>query len=151
MCERKIDLGLLIDSSESITEQPLENLLQNFLPEFLRTQFTRGTIGRNGTRVGVVKFDHKTSILVDFNDKRSYMRYELVEMLENTSSNVVFETRFDKALEEVSTSLFSAKGGERTDFPNVLVIFTDGKPFPRDEVKPFNVTLPPLRVSIMRI
>ena len=145
-----MDLGLLIDSSGSITdEKPLKNLLHYFLPQFLRRQFTRGTTGKDGTRVGVVRFDRNTRITVDFKDKRSCKRNRLARMLRKISPKVVFETRFDKALEGVGTSLFSAKGGDREGFPNVLVIFTDGKPFPREEVKPFNVTVPPLRVSIL--
>lgn len=47
----------------------------------------------------------------------------------------------------VSENLFSTDGGERVHHSNVLVVFTDGKPYPPKRVKPFSQTLPPLRAS----
>ena len=148
-CKSGIDLGLLIDGSESILEKNLRLLLRKFLPKFLKKQFKKGTIRKDATRVGVVKFDSRPEVLLDFKDKLSYRRKKLVKMLKETPTDVVYETRIDRGLKEVRRKLFSKRGGDRKNSPNVLVLFTDGKPFPPDKVEPFNQTLPPLRVSII--
>ena len=41
------------------------------------------------------------------------------------------------------------KGGDRRKRQNVLLTFTDGRAWPRRRIKPFSLTVPPLRVSNM--
>ena len=61
-------------------------------------------------------------------------------------------TRIDKGLEKAYDDLFSKDGGDRENYPNVMVVFTEGNPFPPAEVLPFNKTLPPpLRVRPLLI
>ena len=41
------------------------------------------------------------------------------------------------------------KGGDRKKRQNVLLTFTDGRAWPSRRIKPFSLTVPPLRVSNM--
>ena len=93
-------------------------------------------------------FHAKARVLNDFGSKLSFDKKKLIRMVKKIPLRVKFKTRIDRGLEMVSKKLFSKDGGDRANHSNVLVVFTDGKPFPPHEVKPFEQTLPPLRVSL---
>lgn len=121
-------------------------LLREFLPKFLRSP----EMVKTETRVGVVMFDNKAQMLNDFTSETFYDKEKLTNVIKKRPIELIFKTRIDKGLVKVRTRLFSEKGGDRKDHANVLVAFTDGRPFPPDVVKPLNETLPPLRVSILK-
>ena len=62
------------------------------------------------------------------------------------TNNTIFMTRMDRGLQSAYYELFTSRAGDRTGKQNVLLVFTDGRPFPPPKVLPFSVTIPPLRV-----
>ena len=144
-CEDGIDLALLIDCSNSVRHEYFRLLLRKFIPNFVR-QFK---IGEKKTRVGIVMFNAKATLVNDFRSDVSFNTKVLLKKIKYKRWDLKFKTRIDRGLELVSMKLFSEDGGDRKNKSNVLVVLTDGKPFPPDKVKPFNQTLPPLRVSLV--
>lgn len=118
-------------------------LLRKFLPTFLNDL----KISWNTTRVGIVMFDARAGVVNDFTSRLSFDKNELISKIKKNPLRVIYKTRIDRGLEMVSEKLFTKDGGDRANHANVLVVFTDGKPFPPQKVKPFEQTLPPLRVS----
>ena len=141
-CEDGIDLALLIDSSKSIRKKNYRKLLREMLPTFLRTD----EMANNQTRVGVVTFDRDAEILDNFTTYVSHDKEDLIALIESQPIRVTFKTRIDYGLNKVSEMLFSDKGGDRPEKPNVLVVFFDGRPYPPKKVD-LDKALPPLRVS----
>ena len=141
-CEDGIDLALLIDSSKSIRKKNYRKLLREMLPTFLRTD----EMANNQTRVGVATFDRDAEILDNFTTYVSHDKEYLIALIESQPIRLTFKTRIDFGLNKVSDMLFSDKGGDRTEKPNVLVVFFDGRPFPPEKVD-LHKALPPLRVS----
>ena len=125
-CAEGIDLGLLIDSSKSVQVKNLKRLLRKFMPEFLRSI----EIAENQTLVSVVMFHRKAVVLNDFKAAVSYGKEDLIDVLENHRVKVTFMTRIDRGLDAFSSKLFSEEGGDRENKANVLLVFTDGRPFP---------------------
>lgn len=125
-CAERIDLGLLIDSSKSVQVKNLKRLLRKFMPEFLRSI----EIAENQTLVSVVMFHRKAVVLNDFKAAVSYGKVDLIDVLENRRVKVTFMTRIDRGLDAFSSKLFSEEGGDMENKANVLLVFTDGRPFP---------------------
>ncbi|XP_078374332.1 semaphorin-5B-like [Oculina patagonica] len=142
-CEAGIDLALLIDRSESIRRKHFRGLLRKFLPTFLNEL----KISWNTTRVGIVTFDKRAGVVNNFTSKLSFNKQDLIRKIKQIPLRVIYKTRIDRGLEMVSEKLFTKDGGDRANHANVLVVFTDGKPFPPHKVKPFEQTLPPLRID----
>ena len=141
-CEDGIDLALLIDSSKSIPKKNYRKLLREMLPTFLRTD----EMANNRTRVGVATFDRDAEVLDNFTTYVSHDKEDLIALIESQPIRLTFKTRIDFGLNKVSEMLFSDKGGDRPEKPNVLVVFFDGRPFPPEKVD-LDKALPPLRVS----
>ena len=57
-----------------------------------------------------------------------------------------FMTRIDLALLQAKNELFNSSAGDRKDKQNVLLVITDGKPFPAKTFLLFNESLTVLRV-----
>ena len=57
-----------------------------------------------------------------------------------------FMTRIDLALLQAKNELFTLSAGDREDKQNVLLVITDGRPFPPETFLLFNKSLPFLRV-----
>ena len=109
----------------------------------------RFDIGQTKTRVAVALFHEEAEILGNFTTRLSYDKDELVKTVEDIRLAKKYGTRVDEGLEMVYKDLFSRDGGDREKFPNVLAVFTDGKPFPNDTTNQFNEKLQPLRVSLL--
>lgn len=104
----------------------MKRLLRKFMPEFLRSI----EIAENQTLVSVVMFHRKAVVLNDFKAAVSYGKEDLIDVLENRRVKVTFMTRIDRGLDAFSSKLFSEEGGDMENKANVLLVFTDGRPFP---------------------
>ena len=98
--------------------------------------------------MAVASIHKEVNVLSNFATRLSFNKKRIIKKIKGIQLGRKYGTRIDKGLEKVHDDLFSKDGGDRENFPNVLFVFTDGKPFPPDKVKPFNETLPPLRVSM---
>ena len=96
--------------------------------------------------MGVITFSHEAQMLFSFADiefqNKSAAKKKISEI-----DHVHYQTRTDKALIMADQELFTEAGGDRPDKPDALLLFTDGKPTPKEGYKDFNVTVPPLHVS----
>ena len=138
-----MDLAILIDTSRSIGDTSLQRLRQRFLPRF----FKRFRIGRKKTRIAVVTLNRKAKVVLNFKRRSSFKKDALIRNLQTIRLGKRFGTRLDKGFNKVHDGLFSRKGGDRVNYPDVLVVFTDGKQFP--PIIPFKETLDLLRVCIL--
>ena len=103
---------------------------------FLEPFYAKFEISTQKTQFGLITFD-----------KYSRLRFTLAE---NGSDYIVavrqFMTRIDLALLQAKNELFTLSAGDREDKQNVLLVFTDGRPFPPETFLLFNKSLPFLRV-----
>lgn len=84
-------------------------------------------VSAKGTHVGMISFNKDAELLFDFNDSRYYNNDDLKKRIREIPLKRAFQTRTDLALTAAKNQLFSETGGDRSDVPNVLVIFTDGR------------------------
>ena len=105
----------------------METFLEPFYAEF--------EISAQKTQFGLITFD-----------KYSRLRFTLAENVSTIEPVRQFITRIDLALLQAKNELFTLSAGDREDKQNVLLVFTDGRPFPPETFLLFNKSLPFLRV-----
>ena len=140
-CKTAFDLGVIVDISKSVKEANLPKLraaVSKVVDEF--------DISTDGTHMGLITFAEKATLLFDFADPK-YHNAKTAKDRISQINKLYFQTRTDKALILADSDLFTAAGGDRPDKPNLLLVFTDGKPTPKPGYKPFSVTVPPLEVG----
>ena len=119
-CKGHLDLGIILDKSKSIKKSNLKKLkrsLADFVDKF--------EVSAERTHVGLISFNDDAELLFDFN--RYHTNKELKRAIEKIPEKLEYETRTDLALTMAKNKLFTEAGGDRSDVPNVLIIFTDGK------------------------
>ena len=86
---------------------------------------------------------------MDFNfaERKFFSKQVLKKYFLDFSVNTILKTRIDRGLLTVLTEVFTPGAGERSSKQNVLLVLTDGRPFPPKNVLPFNATIPSLRVK----
>ena len=103
---------------------------------FLKPFYAKFEISAQKTQFGLITFD-----------KYSRLRFTLAENVSTYIEPVrQFITRIDLALLQAKNELFTLSAGDREDKQNVLLVFTDGRPFPPETFLLFNKSLPFLRV-----
>lgn len=85
----------------------------------------------------MISFNRDADLLFDFKDDRYHTNVQLQQQIEKITTERQLQTRTDLALKMANQSLFSAEGGDRSDAPNALIIFTDGKSTARPRQKGF--------------
>ena len=63
-----------------------------------------------------------------FADSKYHDKNELLEKTANEPRRLKLYTRTDLALKMAMDQLFTKAGGDRPDKPNVMIVFTDGRP-----------------------
>ena len=117
-------------------------LLRTFFPPFVRTF----QISKSKTHFGLVTFHETSHFEFNFADRTYYSANSLGNRITGVTNNTIFKTRIDRGLLSAYNELFTIRAGDRAEKQNVLLVFTDGRPFPPHEVRPFSLTIPPLRV-----
>lgn len=84
-------------------------------------------VSEEGTHVGMISFNDDAELLFDFKDNRYHSNKQLKKAIANIPLKLELQTRTDLALTLAKKKLFTKAGGDRSDVPNALVIFTDGK------------------------
>lgn len=141
-CKKGLDLGILIDRSSSIRQKYHELLLKVFLPQFLKGF----KIAKRKTNVGIIAYDKAAELLAPLNGPNSRSTKKVIKFLKSRHPGVYLQTRTDKGL-IAAYELFKKGNGDRKNYQNVLVTFTDGRAWPKRRIKPFSETVPPLMVS----
>ena len=98
-------------------------------------------ISPNTTHEAVITFASVSTVLNTFADSEYHSNEAMHMLIEKIDNNLGQPTRTDRSLVAANEKLFTEEGGDRPDFPNVLVLFTDGKTNPAsqpyDEIIPF--------------
>ena len=144
-CVAALDLGVIADISMSVR---IENLPK--LTEALETLVDKFGISPDGTHMGLITFAEDANLLFDFNSDAATNAAAAKKIISGIDT-LYYQTRTDKALILANNKLFTAAGGDRADKPNVLLVFTDGKPTPKKGYQGFDKTVPPLEVSFLTI
>ena len=141
-CEEGIDLAILIDQSLSVSVRRLKDLLTDFFPPFIDLLH----VSLEGTYLSVLRFSRFIHFELIFADRAFRTRAAVKSRITSIDSQTYANTRIDRLL-NATFDLLDARHGERKDRQNVLAVFTDGKPRPKDEVHPFHNTIIALRVK----
>ena len=142
MCEQALDIGVIIDASESVK---LPNY--KFCLQFVANLTSHFKVSEKGSHFGSIVYSSDAKLQFGFKDSQ----YHDAEILKQKIMSFPYlreGTRTDKALELADTSLFSVQGGDRLDKPDVLIVITDGLTDPENS-KPYPTVLAPLKASIV--
>lgn len=141
VCEQALDIGVIIDASESVKLPNYKLCLQ-----FVANLTEHFKVSQKGTHFGSIVYSSDAELQFSFKD----IQYHDAESLKKKIKSFPYlreGTRTDIALELANTLLFSVQGGDRFDKPDVLIVITDGLTDP-ERSKPYPVVLKPLEVSI---
>lgn len=114
-CSVPIDLGFLIDASNSIG-------IENFgkIQDFVKKIIGAFQVGPSGTHVAAIWYSDDAEVAFDFNAlKGDNITKENVFKLVDKISVTEGRTRIDKALKLANTDMFSLKAGMRPARPKV--------------------------------
>lgn len=140
-CDQALDIGVIIDSSDSITFDDY-NLCLQFVADLVK----HFKVSKQDTHFGAIVFSTTPQLQFSFADKQFYKAKRLRKKIK--SFPYLGEgTRTDKALTLANMELFSEQGGDREDKPDVLIVITDGRTHPL-ESKPYLEVLQPLQASM---
>ena len=136
MCHAKVDLCLIIDSSGSIRDNnPSSGNNDNYALQldFLANVVASFPIGPDNTRVAAIVFSEQVVLEFPLN------RYNSLSEVREAIRNVPYlgqTTNTPEAFRQADLQCFSAVNGDRDDADNVIIIVTDGVPFPTTEREP---------------
>lgn len=139
-CTKGIDVGFLVDASESITKEDFQkekDAVNTMVRGFLATS--------RESRAGVVVYSDRPQLKIDFGEYTSSADlYNKVNALPHMRSH----TRTDLALRFAATSLFASP---RRNIPTIAIVFTDGVQTPGNGVEPLDRAVQPLRRKGVRV
>ena len=137
-CEsKKMDVCLIVDSSLSI-KVPNFVRVKTFLTQFVH--FFDAT-----THFSIITFAKYPVVRCRFSDKECQGPDGVQDLITTIPDKLYWGTFTDRALVEANQTVFIPENGDRPDASNVVIVITDGKPMKGSA--PYNVTVPPLRVS----
>lgn len=138
-----MDVAFLVDKTKSIGVMNFM-LLKGFLLQLIGAMH----IGPDTTHAGVITFNRKPFILTPFilTDTWKYSNKAFHNHVLGISVNLGGRTFTDKALKIAAEKFFTEKGGDRPEFPDVLILFTDGRT--NANSKPFSEIIPLLKVRL---
>ena len=135
-CIAALDIGIVLDKSESIHKESLERVI-----EFLAALVRKFNAAPDGNHFGLITFDKKARLVFDFSETVYYNLGSLEKKIESepTEKAKHFGTRTDLALIKARDQLFTEAGGDRQNSTNVMLILTDGHPYGLPENRNFTV------------
>lgn len=139
-CDQALDIGVVIDSSDSITLEDY-NLCLKFVADLAK----RFKVSEQETHFGAIVFSTTPQLQFSFADKEFYKLKRLRKKI-RSFPYLAEGTRTDLALTLADLELFSEQGGDRLDKPDVLIVITDGRTHPVLS-KPYPEVLQPLQVN----
>lgn len=122
ICVRGVDLGFIVDSSESILDDDFvreKNAIKAISDEFV--------IAPENTRAGVVVYSGEPHVSIGFNQYTSNADFNRAV---NALPHMQSHTRLDKALRHAASNLYNKR---RTNNPAIAIVMTDGKQTPGAE------------------
>ena len=134
-------MAFVVDRTQSVG---LENfrLLKGFVLELCDALI----IGPEATHTGVILFDKTPEVLNTFADSEYYSGGSVHRLVQSIPDNLGSRTYIDRALKAANDKLFTEEGGDRPEFPNVLILLTDGRT--NSESEPFSTIIRSLEVRL---
>ena len=105
----------LHDENVPILKEALADLVQKF------------EISEDKTHVSLETFDRQATVHNRFDDPNFWSANALIALVDDTITNLRSPTRLDRAFVAADRIMFTAARGDRSEVPNVLVVFTDGR------------------------
>ena len=136
-----MDLALVADKTKSIGKDNFQ-LLKGFLLQITGSM----DISPKTTHEAVITFANNSKVLNTFGDNQYHSNEAMHMLIEGINDNLNSPTRTDRALKAANDQLFTTEGGDRPQFPNSLVLFTDGRTHP--DSTPYDQIVPLLEVGI---
>jgi len=136
-----MDVAFLVDKTKSLGVSNFL-LLKGFLLQLIEAMH----IGPDATHTAIITFNQKAKVLSTFADKQFYSNDAVHQLIDNLPITFGQRTFIDKALITAYKKLFSEEGGDRPEYPNVLILLTDGRTHP--DSKPLSEITPLLKVSV---
>lgn len=131
-CEKKpppcvggLDIAIVLDKSNSIYGPDLQKVLT-----FFKMLFESFHPGPEGDHFGIIEFGREARVVFNFDDSKDFTKKELMKRIDAQVNSQVsgLRTNTDKALKLANEELLTTAGGDRPEKPNVMIVFTDGKP-----------------------
>jgi len=116
------DIVFVVDSSASIHPDDF-TLMKNFLYQLVG----RLHIDSDSTRVGLVVYSTKVDSEKSFY-LNSYSSVKAVQSAISSIRHLEGNTNTSGAFAYVRTTILTSAGGARSNMPNIVVVFTDGRP-----------------------
>lgn len=139
-----MDVAFLVDRTQSLGQSNFY-ALKGFVLQIVDAL----NISRNATHVGIVLYAKHADVIATFADEKLYSNIAVHDLIDKIPADLSHPTRTDRGLMAVNNQLFTAEGGDRPDFPNVLIVLTDGKTHPKSQ--PFKEITPLLQEKAVRI
>lgn len=97
-------------------------------------------VSSDGNHFGLVTFSSEGTIVFNFKESKYYNKKTLKDEMETTIKQRPkrYGTRTDLAMDKAATELYTPGGGDRPIAKNIMLVFTDGKPYiAKWDKKPF--------------
>ena len=118
-CKDVLDIGIVLDSSNSITAAPFAQA-----KDFVSRLASRMEVSPRGTHMGIVVYSYQGHTVYKFTDQQNLAD---VQRAINGISYLAGGTRTDRAMTNAAEDLFGwVDSGDRPEKPNVLLVLTDG-------------------------
>ncbi|PFX22694.1 collagen alpha-3(VI) chain-like [Stylophora pistillata] len=117
-----MDLALLVERTRSLGKRNFL-LLKGFVLKLVQAL----SIGPDQTHAGIILFSRRLRILNTFRNTNYHSNEALYNRIDSIRTELGRGASIDRALKAANTLLFTRKGGDRPDFPNTLILFTDGR------------------------
>ena len=135
MCDTKVDLCLIIDSSGSIRDNRPADGSDNWTTQlkFLSDLVGDFTVGLDATRVGAIVFSEQARLVFALD------RYNTVREVQDAINSIAYmgqTTNTPEALIQTESQCFNPSSGDRSDVVNLAIIVSDGLPYPSNRRTP---------------
>lgn len=134
-----MDVAFVVDRTRSVGVVNFM-LLKGFLLQLIGTMH----ISPDTTHAGVIAFSRKPTLLSTLADTNKHSNKAFHDHILSIPVILGRRTFTDKALRLAAQRFFTEKEGDRPKFPNVLILFTDGRT--NVDSRPFNQIIPLLKV-----
>ncbi|XP_078372870.1 collagen alpha-6(VI) chain-like [Oculina patagonica] len=123
-CENSpgLDVAFLVDRTGSLGIDNFR-LLKGFLLELVDAL----NVGPDATHAAIVLFAKTAKVINTFSNSEYYSNGALRNLTASIPEKLGSMTFIDRALEAANEKLFTEEGGDRPEFPNVLILLTDGR------------------------
>ena len=140
-CTRAIDLGVILDATNSVGRK-------NFViaKQFVLALVNSMKIAPGASHLGLIVYNIQASIIIRFKETAK-QDPTVIERILKATTKLRGRTFTDRALRKAGEELFTAGAGDRPVKPDVLVVLTDGKTNPKSE--PYETAVEPLKVCLL--